>query len=639
MTYRHFFSLALCAGLGITCFSASSQEYATLGEAQAAKVADNNEPVDRLAVLWKVTDKDRANAAKAWKIISEHNKDLPKTDRKLYAVYVTFKDRPALADYQDRYDRILKNIQAYYFDQMHANGFPGLTFALDLDDQGKLKMYEAHVDVPMDKVTVRSSGPLAREAAKKVLKEKGIDTEKNHILVVCQLPDGVGPYYGGGSFASGTGWTCDQDDLDTKNFKRTDYFGGRYKASYGRNATIYIGGTAHELGHSFGLPHTRENSSYPKKDNGTSLMGSGNHVYGNELRKEGNGTFLAPTDAIMLASVPLFRGYETGVPYHYAGGDLGIGRRYASGDFVKLDARPIPFGMHLSGVIKKDDKNPPYAVIARLNPPGNSDYDTFAVADVPDEDGSFSLDIDYPGHTGYVDVSLYIQYVDGTRSQIAIPSMMGKDGLETAALRERVLFNEVISCWDRMQNDKAREALAKIKADNVGDAAVMKSVARWEDVLSNKQPEFKGDVANVPASEGKVSLLDYKPASAKSGWHGPFWNRLAPNSSGLDPFFSNGIVKDYIMNHANGQLSYNLDGKWNEFTATVGMPGDKGGSIVFEIVGDGKPLFTTKTIKEGESIPVKVSVKDVKVLEINLNDAGDGNRSDWGLIVSPELSR
>lgn len=639
MIYSKFLPFVLCMGIGIACFPVSANEYATLGEAQAAKVADNNEPVDRLGVLWKVTDKDRENAGKAWKIISDYNKKLAKTDRKLYAVYVTFKDRPALAHYKDRYDRILKNIQAYYYDQMRANGFPGLTFALDLDDHGKLKMYEAHVDVPMEKVTVRSSGPLAREAAKKVLAENGIDADKNHILVVCQLPDGVGPYYGGGSFASGTGWTCDQDGLDTKNFKRTDYFGGRYKASYGRNATIYIGGTAHELGHSFGLPHTRENSSYPKKENGTSLMGSGNHVYGNELRKEGNGTFLAPTDAMMLASIPLFRGYETGLSFRYAGGDLGVSRRYSNGDFIKLDASPIPFGMRLSGVVKENPKNPPYAVIVRLNPPGNNDYDTYSVADVPDEDGSFSLDIDYPGHTGYVDVTIYIQYADGSRSQIAIPSTMNKDGLATDSLRDFVLFNEVISYWDRMQNDKAREALEKIKTQYAGDTSVMKSVARWEDVLTNKQPTFKGDLSSVPDSEKKVSLLDYKPSSSKSGWHGPFWNRLAPSTSGLDAFFSSGPVKNYIMNHAVGDLVYHLDGKWDEFSATVGVPCSKDGSVVFEIVGDGKPLLTSKTLKEGESVPVKVSVKDVKVLEIKLNDAGDGNRSDWGLIVSPELSR
>lgn len=33
-------------------------------------------------------------------------------------------------------------------------------------------------------------------------------------------------------------------------------------------------------------------------------MGHGNSTYGNELRNEGKGAFLAPTDALKLASVP-----------------------------------------------------------------------------------------------------------------------------------------------------------------------------------------------------------------------------------------------------------------------------------------------------------------------------------------------
>lgn len=78
--------------------------------------------------------------------------------------------------------------------------------------------------------------------------------------------------------------------------------GGRFKVTKGKNATIYIGGTAHELGHSFGLPHTGNGWDYPNA--GDSLMGHGNSSYGNELRNEGKGAFLAPTDALKLASVP-----------------------------------------------------------------------------------------------------------------------------------------------------------------------------------------------------------------------------------------------------------------------------------------------------------------------------------------------
>ena len=60
-------------------------------------------------------------------------------------------------------------------------------------DRGKLVIHDAYVDKPMSEMSVQSSGPVSREAARKVLASQGIDIEKEHVLVVCQLPDGVGP--------------------------------------------------------------------------------------------------------------------------------------------------------------------------------------------------------------------------------------------------------------------------------------------------------------------------------------------------------------------------------------------------------------------------------------------------------------
>ncbi|MFR1412780.1 MAG: hypothetical protein ACLSUW_11040 [Akkermansia sp.] len=66
------------------------------------------------------------------------------------------------------------------------------------------------------------------------------------------------------------------------------------------------------MGHSFGLPHTGDGWNYP--DAGASLMGHGNSTYGDELRHEGKGAYLAPTDALKLASVPLFKRWRRNFP-------------------------------------------------------------------------------------------------------------------------------------------------------------------------------------------------------------------------------------------------------------------------------------------------------------------------------------
>lgn len=67
---------------------------------------------------------------------------------------------------------------------MQANGFPPLTFQLDLDERGKLVIHDAYVDKPMSEMSVQSSGPVSREAARKVLASKGINIEKEHVLIV-----------------------------------------------------------------------------------------------------------------------------------------------------------------------------------------------------------------------------------------------------------------------------------------------------------------------------------------------------------------------------------------------------------------------------------------------------------------------
>lgn len=44
---------------------------------------------------------------------------------------------------------------------MQANGFPPLTFQLDLDERGKLVIHDAYVDKPMSEMSVQSSGPVS----------------------------------------------------------------------------------------------------------------------------------------------------------------------------------------------------------------------------------------------------------------------------------------------------------------------------------------------------------------------------------------------------------------------------------------------------------------------------------------------
>ncbi|MDR2981176.1 MAG: NPCBM/NEW2 domain-containing protein [Puniceicoccales bacterium] len=597
----------------------------TLGSKQARIAAKDGKAFTQLPVNWKVRPEDKERAEKAWKIVCEAVKDQPQSDRKLHVVYVTFKDRPALENYHERYDHILKNIQAYYADQMRENGFPPLTFALDLDEQGKLIIHDAHVDMLMKDVTVRSSGPVSREAAKKVLAAKGIDIEKNHALVVCQLEDGIGPYYGGGSYKNGTGWTCDQANLDPRNFLSKEYFGGRYKASVGRNATIYIGGTAHELGHAFGMPHTQEGWEYP--DCGRSLMGSGNHTYGNDLRGEGKGSFLVPTDALMLAAVPLFNGVESPSSSYSA-----------SCTYKDVMLKPVKDGGVLSGTISA--AKPCYAVIVHLDPPqGHSDYDANAAAGIPDSDGKFSVEIKRPGFKGYLEMRVTAFFTDGTRNRIAVPAWITEEGLTSPSWEEKSYFSAVVVPWEAHNYSLAKEKLAEVEKEYGNVPAVKKALPAWKKALNRTTPEWAGTAAEIAEETKTVSLVDCKPTKSRSGYDAVCWDSMIPSDIGPQPHFIKGAPERFIMLHAVGHLTYDLGGKWEKLKTTAGMPFGRDGSIRIEVKGDDKVLFLSEVLKQGKTVDIDVSVKEVQTLQINIQDAGDGIGSDWAVIGDPVLSR
>lgn len=632
---KRFFVLLLALGAGVWNAPAMGENAEPAPEAPAS-AARKGEDFTRLPVSWTVNPRDAATARAAWKTLGAYHQGKPRSSRKLHVVYVTFKDRPALDGYRERYDHLLKNIQAYYADQMQANGFPPLTFQLDLDDQGKLVIHDAYVNKSMSEVNVQSSGPVSREAAKKVLASKGIDIEKEHVLIVCQLPDGVGPYYGGGFSHQGTGWTCDQEGLDPASFLDTEMMqGGRFKVTRGKNATIYIGGTAHELGHSFGLPHTGTGWDYPNA--GDSLMGHGNSTYGNELRNEGKGAFLAPTDALMLASVPLFNGVETELPSDASYGRM-IGK-YVPGSFERLEAVPVKDGLRLKGRVRLT--RPAYGIVVHLDPPGGSDYDSNAVGASLNGEGEFDLTICRPGYKGgFIEMRVAVLNCDSTRSMITLPVWMDAQGVRVPSLAQSVYFGDVQNLWIRGRREEARKALAEVERKHGSRPEVKEWLPIWKRALDRQDPSLEATPAQIPVEVSSVSLNDCKPSVAQVGWAVPLWDVLFPSDLGPVPFFRKiGKPEHFILAHAPAVFSYDLDGRWKEFRADVGLPFGSRGSVKFGVYLDGNKLVETPVLKDGSSVPVKAAVEGGRKLEIRVDDAGDGNTADWGIIANGFLIR
>lgn len=94
--------------------------------------------------------------------------------------------------------------------------------------------------------------------------------------------------------------------------------------------------------------------------------------------------------------------------------------------------------------------------------------------------------------------------------------------------------------------------------------------------------------------------------------------------------------------HSNSSLSFDLKKKFKSFKSEIGLDrlaGNKG-SVVFEVLGDGKSLFKSQVMRGGmEPLAVAVDVTGVDQLTLNVTDAGDLDISDIANWVSARVIR
>ncbi|MDU2491755.1 MAG: NPCBM/NEW2 domain-containing protein [Clostridium celatum] len=109
----------------------------------------------------------------------------------------------------------------------------------------------------------------------------------------------------------------------------------------------------------------------------------------------------------------------------------------------------------------------------------------------------------------------------------------------------------------------------------------------------------------------------------------------------------NGEIKTFdkgIGIHANGKITYDLSNlDYDNFEALVGVDMDiapqTNSSIAFKVIADGEVLATTDVMKHADNmVAIKVPVKGVKELVIEINDANNIITSDHSVIVDPKLT-
>jgi hypothetical protein len=151
-------------------------------------------------------------------------------------------------------------------------------------------------------------------------------------------------------------------------------------------------------------------------------------------------------------------------------------------------------------------------------------------------------------------------------------------------------------------------------------------------------------VVNPPPPTGVNDVSDLDFVSATNGW-GPVERDLSvggTNAGDGTPLTIDGTVYPKgLGTNAISDVSIYLGGNCTAFTSTVGNDDDAGsqGTMTFSVLGDGKTLAATKTVKGGDPAQqLTVDLTGVQTLDLVVGDAGDNNAYDHGDWAGPKLT-
>ena len=557
-------------------------------------------------------------------------------ERKLHLVYWSPADREPMPEARERLTSILEDIRDFYAGEMKRIGFGPRTIRLDYADDSLLRIHFVKGRKPYAEYAVGSGGEIRSECLP-TLRAAGIDPDKETLVIFCNMSNWDpetsrisqnSPYYAGGTHRGGNAWQVDSPilELDSLAKKEPKVHDGQYgHISIGRYNSIFIGGICHELGHALGLPHNRERADEGEAF-GTALMGSGNRSYGEDRRGEGRGSFLTLAHALRLASHPMFSGSVKGF------------EQPPNAEVTELSVEPRGGSFRVSGRVTADP--PAYAVVGYMDPAGGGDYDATTCTAIPDAEGRFRLEANglLPGEGQQFRIvvvqangasSTYV----GSNSRWSIPYAVAKDGTADLSLHlARTRLKPLVAGVNANDRDGVGAALQTLRGGQA-PSRLLDVAAALAGTLGD------GDKPPAAAAEGsRIALSACRPTEARVGWGRPAYDRLP----GDDPLVIAGgrLVAHSIYAHAPAAHRWDLGGKWNSLAGSAGLPdGHAGGSCSFRIVGDGRELWRSGKLQPGRPAAFSVDVAGGGELELIVDDAGDGNRSDWGMWFDPVLER
>ena len=131
---------------------------------------------------------------------------------------------------------------------------------------------------------------------------------------------------------------------------------------------------------------------------------------------------------------------------------------------------------------------------------------------------------------------------------------------------------------------------------------------------------------------------------ANSGWAGTPRDRW-----GADPQYRQGLFlhlagklhEKGLPAHCPAEHVFATAGKWNRFTATVGLRDGAGPAArsVFIVLGDGKELHRSKQLAPGDTEDIDIEISGVKQLRLLTESGMKSTHTCWAVWGSPLVAR
>lgn len=189
----------------------------------------------------------------------------------------------------------------------------------------------------------------------------------------------------------------------------------------------------------------------------------------------------------------------------------------------------------------------------------------------------------------------------------------------------RTALAALTELWERLQRDPRADLLS------------IRGTAAEGQIVTVPEPPGPGD--SVEPKDGAIYLSSLPWVAGTAGWTaaGDDGPRVDRDVEGRPLRCGTRLHRRGIGTHAPSEIRYHLGGEYSLLLVEVGAP-ESGGTVVFEVYGDGELLWSSGIV-HGRGAPqvAEIPLQGVAELKLVVTDAGDGIIADMANWGSPRL--